>query len=250
MQDVDYFSVPALSASLAKQLVRSAAHGREYMLNPPKQTAAMAIGTVAHALILEPHRQDVFVIKRENWTTKEGKAEKAALEATGLPILTQAEADAAQRMRDSVLAIPDIASAIANGKTEVPSFWDGRGVNCKAKADLVCGDTIFDIKTTDDASPRAFLSAVYKWKYAAQAAHYLDGFDGADFIFIAVEKTAPYGVGIYRLTPAMLREGDAMMQIAAERYAHGMATGEWPGLTHDIIEIGPSDGYTLTDAEF
>ena len=75
MNDFDYFAVPALSASLAKKLAISAAHGREFMLNPPKQTPAMAFGTAVHATILEPHRQDVFVVRPDDLDrrTKDGK---------------------------------------------------------------------------------------------------------------------------------------------------------------------------------
>ena len=243
MNDFDYFAVPALSASLAKKLAISAAHGREFMLNPPKQTPAMAFGTAVHAAILEPHRQDVFVVRPDDLDrrTKDGKARYAELEATGMAIITQAEADAVQRIRDNVLAIPFLRHSIEIGQKEVPAFWQARGTDCKAKADLVCGDIIIDIKTTDDASPRAFLNAVYKWSYALQAVHYLDGFDGADFIFVAVEKEPPHNVGLYRLTPDMLQIGERMMDVAAARYRHGIETGQWPGFTTEIIEIGKNE---------
>lgn len=237
----DYFSVPALNASLAKQLIKSAAHGREYMLNPLRPTASMQLGTAVHAAILEPHKTP-FVVRPADLDrrTKDGKAAYAALEAGGLPILTQDEADAVQRIRDNVLAIADVASALSHGKTEVPAFWDGRNVSCKAKADLVAGDAVFDIKTCQDASQRGFLSSVYKYGYALQARHYLDGFDASEFIFIAVETSAPYAVAVYDLSDDLLSKGDKFLDIAAARYRHGMNTGEWPGFDSHVVTLGSS----------
>jgi exodeoxyribonuclease VIII len=238
--DFDYFKVPALSASLAKELLKSAAHGKYRLDNPMQPTASMQLGTAVHGLILEPHRQDIFVTRPADLDrrTKDGKARYAELEAAGLPILTQDEADTAYRMRDAVLAVRDVASALAHGNTEVPAFWDGRGTSCKAKADLVCGDVVLDVKTCVDASPRGFEKQIWSYRYFTQARHYMDAFDAKQFIFVAVESAAPYGVGVYDLSQNLLDRGDRDLDIAAARYQHGIRTGEWPGYNSEIQMIG------------
>lgn len=237
----EYFSVPALSASLAKALIKSAAHAKWYIDHPTEPTPAMAMGTAVHAAILEPHRQDVFVVRPEGLDrrTKEGKARYAELEAAGLPIITQEDADAVQRIRDAVLAVPTVRDALEIGSKEVGHYWEGRGVRCKGKADLVTPDVIFDIKTCTDATPRGFLSSVYKYRYDIQARHYLDGFDHCDdFIFVAVETAPPYAVGLYSLSGALMERANADLDVCARRYRHGMETGIWPGLETTVQTIG------------
>lgn len=234
----EYFNVPALSASLAKQLIKSAAHAKWYLDNKSKTTPAMAFGTAVHAAILEPHRNDVFVVKRHSWTTKEGKEEREQLEETGLPILKQEDVDTIYRIRDAVLSVPVVRDALEVGAKEVGRYWEGRGVPCKGKADLVAGDTVFDIKTTTDATPRGFLSSVYKYQYGIQARHYLDGFDAADFIFVAVETEPPHAVGLYRLSDTLLIRASHDLDVCARRYADAMKTGNWPGLGDDVQLIG------------
>jgi hypothetical protein len=242
-----YFSVEALSASGAKLLLKSPAHFRENQVNPPEPTPSMALGTATHAAILEPHRNDPFVIRPADLDrrTKDGKARWDALvaEAGAMPIITQDEADAIRRMRDAVHAVPMLADAIAKGQTEVPLFWSGRGVPCKAKADLVVGDTIIDLKTCTDASRAGFFGNVKKYQYHLQARHYLDGFGAQGvntFLFVALETTRPHGLAIYELTQPMMDDADTLLDVAAERYALGIGTGEWPGYDATIQHLGPS----------
>jgi len=74
------------------------------------------------------------------------------------------------------------------------------GLPLKARPDLWVEDhTLVDIKTTDDASPDAFARTVTTFGYHLQAAHYLTMTGAENFIFVAVERKAPYAVGIYRL---------------------------------------------------
>lgn len=236
----EYFSIPALSASLAKQLIKSAAHAKHYLDHPTEPSPAMALGTAVHAAILEPHRQDVFVVRPDDLDrrTKDGKARYAELLSAGLPILTQAEADDVRRIRDAVVRVPVVRDALEVGETEVGKFWEGRGVNCKAKGDLVAGYTIFDVKTCTDATPRGFLSSVYKYRYDLQARHYLDGFEADEFIFVAVETDPPYAVGLYSLSDVMLDRASGDLDICARRYADALKTGIWPGLETEIQVIG------------
>jgi hypothetical protein len=60
-----------------------------------------------------------------------------------------------------------------------------------------------------DASPSGFARSIATFRYHVQASHYLTGLHGAErFVFIAVEKTAPYAVAVYELDAAAMAAGD------------------------------------------
>ena len=233
----DYFSLEALSASGAKELLRSPAHYRHWKDNSKEPTAAMIFGTLVHALILEPHRSiyDVVSIKKLNWATKEGKVEREELQKLGLPIVSQQDADRAQRVRDAVLNHGQAAELLAGTTCEKNYQWTGYSANvaCKAGVDAVGPAGIVDVKTTIDASPDGFARRIRSLNYHLQAAHYIDGVSHCDgvmhsFTFIAVETAAPYAVACYQLDRNALSAGYAAMERIASVYARCLATGEWP----------------------
>jgi hypothetical protein len=235
----DYFSIEALSASGAKELLRSPAHYRYWKDNPKEPTAAMVFGTLVHALILEPHRNisDVVSIKQLNWTTKEGKAEKEQLQKLGLPVVSQQDADRALRLRDAVFSHQQAAELLQapNSLYETSYTWKGYSANveCKAGVDAVSDAGIVDLKTTIDASPDGFARRIRSLNYHLQAAHYIDGMSHIDglmhsFTFVAVETSPPYAVACYQLDRNALSAGYAAMDRVASVYARCLATGEWP----------------------
>lgn len=233
----DYFSIEALSASGAKELLRSPAHYRYWKDNPKEPTAAMVFGTLVHAMVLEPNRSiyDVVSIKQLNWTTKEGKAEREELLRIGKPVVSQQDADRAYRVRDAVWAHEEAASLLTGAACEKSYTWTGytARVNCKAGVDAIGSRGIVDVKTTIDASPDGFARRIRSLNYHLQAAHYIDGLSNVDgvmhsFTFIAVETSPPYAVACYQLDRNALSAGYAAMERIAKVYADCLATGEWP----------------------
>jgi exodeoxyribonuclease VIII len=233
----DYFSIEALSASGAKELLRSPAHYRHWKDNPKEPTAAMVFGTLVHALILEPERpiEKVVSIKQLNWTTKEGKAEREQLQKLGLPIVSQQDVDRALLVRDAVFANEEAADLLTDAVCEKSYTWTGYSarVKCKAGVDAVTPRGIVDIKTTIDASPDGFARRIRSLNYHLQAAHYIDGLSNVDgvmhnFTFIAVETFPPYAVACYQLDRNALSAGYAAMDRVAKVYADCLASGSWP----------------------
>lgn len=233
----DYFDIEALSASGAKELLRSPAHYRHWKDTAKEPTPAMIFGTLVHALILEPDRSlsSVVSVKQHSWVTKEGKAERDMLQALGLPIVSQQDADRAQRVRDAVLTHSGAAELLAGATCEKNYQWTGytAGVACKGGIDAVGPAGIVDIKTTIDASPEGFARRIRSLNYHLQAAHYIDGVSSVDrvmhgFNFVAVETFAPYAVACYQLDHNALQAGYATMDRLASVYARCLATGDWP----------------------
>lgn len=243
-----YFDVEALSASGAKQILRSPAHYRAWKDAPDSQTPAMAFGTAVHALVFEPNREDRFLIKPASLDrrTKDGKAAWDELVARGLPIIDADDYDRALRVRDAVLAHPVARELLDGIEAEASLMWRGYSADviCKAKVDAIGPAGIVDLKTTRDASPFALSRTVASFNYHLQAAHYQYGLATdpggpgvVPFTFVFVETEAPFGVSVARLSDDAMERGLAMMERAAELYAHCTATGEWPAyeaVTHTI----------------
>ena len=243
MQD-DYFNVEALSASGAKLLLKSPAHYRYWKDNPKEPTPAMVFGTVVHALVLEPQRDlsNVCAIKTLNWTTKEGKEEKANLEASGLPIISQFDLDRAYRVRDAVWSMKQCEDLLTGCSIEENVQWTGYSslVNCKAGIDAIGNNHIIDLKTCMDASPEGFAAQIRRFKYDLQAAHYLEAAVERDihsFVFVAVETQPPYAVGIYKLDDNTLIRAFRSMDRIAATYKKCLETNYWPSYQSDITEL-------------
>ncbi len=166
----------------------------------------------------------------------------------GRHVLEQETWDQLMAMRESVLAHP-VANALLTakpGKAENSIYWiDAQtGELCRCRPDFWREDDIFvDLKTTDDASPEGFAKSIVNWRYDVQDPFYRDGFRAATgrelrgFIFLAVEKKAPYAVGVYVLDVESVALGRAQYRADLNRYAECKATDQWPGYGEKIQTI-------------
>jgi len=237
INESDYHAARELvSSSLLKQVRRTPAHARHYMLQGGSQpTPAMQIGTATHIATLEPESLDARVAAMPDGLdrrTKAGKEEYAELAASGRIILAADDYDMVLRIRDSVHAHPAAATLLQGTRAEVTAIWTDAltGTRCKARADALCnsGKVIIDLKTTTDASPDGFARAVVNFGYALQAAHYVEGFRASEMAFIAVEKVAPYAVGVYCLDDAAIAYGRSMRERLMVQLDDCIRSGVWP----------------------
>jgi hypothetical protein len=232
---MDYYKIPRLSNSGMGALAKSPAHYQTY-LNAEFDTPAMRFGRLVHTAILEPHLLNIVCFDGDR-RTKEGKAEYAALAESGKEPVSIEDYNSIMRMRDGVLA-----TGLIEGDFEVPLLWTDSetGALCKGKADIITGDMILDIKTTQDASDFAY--SVRKYDYDRQAAFYLDGaiqngFEANRFGWIVVEKTAPYGVKIFAASQTTIETGRAKYRPLCALYAQCCFTGEWPNYNTTQYEV-------------
>jgi len=234
ISNTDYHKDPALGSTSLKTLAtRTPAHYLHDQAHP-KQSAAFDLGTVAHSLILEQDESGVVVIEAE---AKRGKvwtepAEKAAAE--GKIALTSKEWEQVRGMRDSVMA-HDVAGPLFRGHlAEQSVFWEEDGLHLKCRPDAWRFDALVDLKTTVNADPREFGKTAYNFGYHQSAAHYQDGVrtvagETLPFIFVLVEKTAPYLVSVVELDEVALDYGRQMNDRAKRVYRECVKTGRWPG---------------------
>jgi exodeoxyribonuclease VIII len=253
----DYFSVEALSASGIKQLLRSPAHYRAWMDEKREPTAAMQFGTVAHSFILEGVAE--YGVKTLNWATKEGKEEKAKLEALGKPIIS---VDDQQRLYDMHETIDrhKLAKHLIINLTHIEHeiFFNIHGVPCKAKIDgiIAKGDgtyRIVDLKTCQDASMDGFAQQIRKYRYDIQAMfyrravaqHFDAPIEAVGFDFIAVETAQPHAVSVYGIEERHLSRATADIEAALARYARCIKDNKWPAYSDDKQQLTLWSEYQL-----
>lgn len=211
-----YHAHKAASSSELKHALRSFDHYRAARSGELERenSAALNLGTAAHVAILEPERvSHTFAVKLDGRTTagKDQAAQNAALIAAGgegLMLLSQTDIDTVMRMADQVWRHPAAASLLSLGG-EVETSWVSQvdGFPVRVRPDFLgYGGQIVDLKTCQDASPSGFARSAAHWLYHMQAALYADVLWGShtpietqSYYWLAVEKTAPYAVGVYTL---------------------------------------------------
>lgn len=182
---------------------------------------------------------------------------KAAYEADcgDKVVITAEEFARAQAVAAAVMAHPIAGKLLApgSGVAELSCYWtdEKTGVLCRCRPDYWRHDDIVvDLKTTTDASPEGFAKSIQNWRYHVQDPFYQDGIraaiqqSGSDrkppkaFLFVAVEKTAPYAVSVYRLDSESAEIGRREYREDLDTYAACLGTDSWPGYGDKIQPIG------------
>ena len=233
-----YHASNGLSKSGMVKLLKSPAHYKAYLNEEKKEpTKAMQIGTATHCAILEPALFDSTVAIRPagiDGRTKEGK--QWATENEGKIILSQDEAKDIQGMSASFFRHPFYKQEVQGRKQAIEeSIWEelDNGVVLKARPDLWIENTIIDIKTTEDASEEAFTKTCASLKYYLQAAHYLKMADADRFVFVAIERTAPYAVNIFELDQHWINLGNELRERAITIMHECSILDQWPAYSNN-----------------
>jgi exodeoxyribonuclease VIII len=192
-----------------------------------KESPALAIGSAAHAAILEPEtfKNDFAVSQKFDRRTKQGKADALAFtEANaGKIIIDQLQAEIVEGIRKSVLSHPIASSMLSGGEAEYSYFASIMDTECKCRPDYYLPEQgcLVDLKTCQDASRDGFTRACINFGYAIQAAFYLDVFNKAngtdikEFYFVAVETSKPFAVNTFRM-------GEVELKLGREQYLEAL----------------------------
>lgn len=276
-----YHRWDAASNSRMSTLLRSPAHLKTSIDDPDNggDTEAKRFGRAAHVAIIEP---DHFTIRyREadkcigltgkgapctnhgTWPLAEGgtmctthlhsAAYKGTPTAEGVDVLSHAHYAACLAMRGRVSGKLRASGLIAGiGEAELSIVWidEATGLKCKARLDRyspeIAGGALVDLKTTTDASSRAFERAIFNFGYNRQGSFYLDGakavgLKAEHFVILAIEKVPPYEVGVFRLTEGALDAGGEMIRVLLRQYAECLEKDEWPGYPDEVRDIALPD---------
>jgi exodeoxyribonuclease VIII len=270
MSSADYFALSdVLSSTGARKLSRSPLHFFGTTLDPqrpPQQPSdAMLAGTLAHCALLEPDclssRYAIVpasaprrpsVIQRnakkpspesiyaiEWWDT-------FAAEHAGAEIIDAEQLKTAHHQAASISKLPEIGPLLSAGEPELSAFWTDRatGVRCKCRPDWTSygpgSAVLLDLKTTQDASEKAFSRSIWNYRYDMQAAWYTDGYEQASgtmcmgFVFICVESDWPHAAAAYMIDDEFMAGARADNRRAIELYSECKRTNEWPGYSSAI----------------
>jgi hypothetical protein len=240
LDNKSYHAHPAISSSDVKAVYKtSLAH---WLGKARKPSSAFAMGSAVHALVLEPEKK---LVRRGPEDRRGDKWKKAQLEADldGVILLPEGDFDLAARIADAVKAHPVAAMYLADPTfVAEASFFGidpatGAEIKCRPDGYLPEVGLVFDVKTTTDASPDGFPRELRKYAYDVQAAFYLRalraaGYKADTFMFIAVEKEAPFAVGIHALTDRYLDHADQVVTQTLQKIGNALAVSDfttgWP----------------------
>ena len=212
-----------------------------------KQTKAMADGTAVHAFFLERDKFDTdFVIKPADMrlNTKVGK--EWALEHQSKIIIDSELGNNLYEMEKSFMDSPARLIYDKQGQSELSYFWDDLGlVKGKCRPDWISndGNIVVDIKTTTDASPKGFQKSIANWGYHLQLGWYIRGLQklglpAKEFIFIAIEKTPPFSVGVYRANKEMITYANDEINNLVYDIDESLKSDDFPDYTPEIMDLG------------
>jgi len=219
----------------------------------PEPTAAMLLGTAVHSCVLELDQWDQrYVAAPEgiDRRTKAGKELFAAweAEAAGRIVISRSDLDQVHAMARAVYTHPAAAMLLKlPGNAETTHMWidAATGLQCKCRPDWLTtdGSLIVDLKTTEDASPAGIRKSIANFRYHVQAAWYLDGIERAigrrpeQFLFVCVEKRAPYACAVYAADAEMIDAGAKQARLDLDTLAVCKAADAWPGYSDQIEPI-------------
>lgn len=266
-EDLDaslYHQQPGASASRLMKLWKSTpAHLRLQLDEPFEPTPSMFIGTLGHALVLEPEKPlpKLWVIPQTYGTGEDekpwsgnAKVCKAALTACrdmGLIPIKKDDYNNAHAAAKALSVHPLVSPVLRDCQTELTIIIrDSRNaVNVRCRFDVKPAHgypNLADCKFTGCLDVEGWPRHAYSSGYHIQSALNLDVWNsyGGDedpktgFEFWVVENKAPFDVVVFECTPEFIKQGrrDYFRLLAV--YAECERTNVWPGTPPMKVECG------------
>lgn len=272
MTEAEYRAHPLPSWSGAKDLLHmSPAEWQHYQTKPRAESAAMAWGTLLHALVLEPDTiGERYALVGEVTRTEDGKRwtfggpedyrTRAEAEAALLADVGDRQALTAECLADA-RARAEQAAAVLGGSMlcEVPMGGTIEGCACKGKADVIGSGVVIDVKTSADITPRTVARIARDrlwrgqlWTYgelARQNGYVRESPDLAVLVVQAASVSLAGGIlsltgwqqrahaRIVPLTAAAVEAGRAEARAVWSRLRECQLADAWPDYDGDSIDV-------------
>ena len=240
--NAEYHAADGISKSDLDLIHKSPAH---YKAARHEDTPALRFGTAFHCAVLEHDRfNETYTVIEGDRRTKFVKDSIKDAEAAGKIILTADDFNALMGMAQTVFKNPICAALLRDSLKEhsVFSELDGVRVKCRPDGWNVEKGVLFDLKSTEDASPEGFARTVAKYRYHVQDAFYryvvasatnCDA-DDLSFIFVAVEKKPPFAVALYTLDELAKLQGWVSAREDLRTFREASERDNWPGYSPKI----------------
>jgi len=261
----DYLNHSAISRSDLMDLQRSPLHFWSKHIDPKRvsiavDSPAFQFGTAVHTAVLEPDRFMEDYIEGPQVPNKNYKAWKNAKAATEKSLLLPDELTAINSICSSLNNHPIARKFCYEGSTDNKVSYNEAtfitndpvtGIELKCRADRITEHYIVDLKTTKDASVKGFTRSVIDFGYYMQAAFYwkvikdATGIKPRGFIFVAVEKEAPFAVQVFQCTSQLLEVGYKQVNkllAQLKQYNDALANGvsierPWRSYSNQLTEL-------------
>lgn len=253
--------IPTLSHSCAVTMIReSPAHaytghprlgGADHETNP-----AMEFGQVAHELILG-QGAGFATWEGKTWAGKEAGAFWDRAVAAGLTPIKIADLKRAELVRDAfntkIALYPDLANAFAKGISERVMIWHEGDTWMRAMCDKLFIDedagkaVILDLKTTEQAHPKAIRSRILPMGYALQQDFYSGGLrtirpelaGRIKFYFLFMEVNPPFALVPCELSGEFLAIACSQTSRAISLWRECLKENRWPEYVGAIEKLEP-----------
>lgn len=234
------------------QLAKTPKHYRAWLAAAEQhETPALLFGRALHALVLEP---DLFA---REWAqqpefgdlrTKAGKERRDdwLTSHRGVTPVSAEDWEKLQAMRDAVMAHPIAGKLFTGGVAESTAIWTDpeHALLCKARMDyhVAARGLVIDLKSTEDASESGFARSVATYRYHVQHAHYASAFQSLGhelraFLFVAVEKSAPYAVNVHCIDADAEARGMELRDRDMAKLNQCLQTDTWPSYEPTIHRL-------------
>lgn len=252
MTEQEYNEYPAIRRSALWKVLESPEKYKYSIDHPEEPTPALIFGQAFHTMALQPEEFDkqFAVLPNVDRRTKQGKAEYADFieQNEGKAIITQDTFQQITEMCEKLNGNQFVKSLLKGAEIEKPYFWtdDITEEPCKVRVDAYNSrfeqPLIIDIKTTEYAENEAFMHSAIKYGYDLQAGMYTEGVrvntgKKPDFVFIAIEKKAPYAINIFKADKLLVQRGEDLFRQAIGIYHDCKTTGNWFGYLGKFNEL-------------
>jgi hypothetical protein len=216
-----YLGKNALSASSIKTILNSPKQYLKNMYEGQKESQPLRDGKLFHWKILEPEKFDSLNVV--NVASKNTKTYKEAVAIHG-EVYTQSEIDNCKILVEAINNNTFCRDLINQGEYEIPNIMMIDGIPIRGKADCIVGDTIIDLKTTNDILN--FRYSAKKYSYDLQAYLYITMFENINnFRFICIDKKT-LELGVFDCSPEFLDSGRRKFERGIELYKKLFKSGE------------------------
>jgi hypothetical protein len=213
-----YLGQNALSSSTIKTLVNSPKTYYFTTKYGSGETQALRDGKLFHTMILEPEKLNDMIFV--DAATKASKEYKLAKE-TGKEVYTKNEKKAAERLCDALLRNEAVKEYLTKSEYEVPQIAMIDGIPIRAKADIIKGNTIIDLKTTTGI--KDFRYSADKYSYDLQAWLYREMFGVDNFIFVVIDKGS-LDIAIFECSDEFYEKGKQKFEQGISNYKYFFQT--------------------------
>lgn len=209
------------------------------------RSEALRIGNAIHAKLTGVGKVIVYTGGRRDKRIKAYKefVDEAAAQGV-VEILIPSEVPTVDGVVDAIRRRPDAMKLMFDGTIiEKTIHWEWMGKQVRCTPDARSKTHVTDLKSAVSSEPYAFRRQCLRMHYQAQLelyGHAMEvGGEGmpADSFLIAVEKTRPHPVTIFRLTGEMLELGARLNRAWIERLLQCESANFWPPYAPEPIVI-------------